>query len=326
MRRTYTQDYFEMMAYAKYSPNEAFIDFLNVDWSSFQNSLNSKILDIYVDFDIIISHNNIKTIHVTTINHGKAIMLHTNRSSYRTSQFNILTLNSALVQINDELYYLPFEQYYKLLQMSFYNIDELPKEQLRDLYYEQIKAVYHKRNDDLSFDIVDDTEAFKFWYQSTDNKRQLNFGRFYPSYCLFELANKLVSQLHFDDDDVKFELFNKFPDSQILTQDEFKALDYGFAYSQKQSYFSTIINRSDKTKRSKLHFRALETNTNVIENRIKFHHLNNIMGRVYYYDVNNTKSLYYFDIDKYGNVRKYLHPAIHDLVIDLNDFVRIINE
>lgn len=323
------------MVYVKYSPEEYFTDFINIDWSSFENKNEDDYITIGYDDRVIVGDaRNYGFHYITRINHGKAILFH-NEYRGNFTQHHIY-LSASMMQFDHELYYIPFDHYYKIMEIALYNADMLPKERLRQLYHEQIKMKYQAmKNEDISLDILDSQDEIKnFWCQDTKNLSKIKFGKFYISYFLHKISINIFRESNYyrsgladwrykHDIDARLILFNHFPDTPILTREEFNALEYVIGYTQNYPYYR-LFKRTKNNDNNNIDFEALEkADDTIFERRIKNRHINGIEQSAYYYDIDNTNQLFKFHIDEYGNIDVLNHPYLDDKHISLIDFVRL---
>lgn len=328
------------MVYVKYSPDEYFTDFINIDWSSFENENYDDYITIGYDDRVIVGNvRDCKEHHITKINDGKAILFH---SSYQGNrERNHIYLSASMIKFDHELYYIPFDHYYKIMEIALYNANMLPKEQLRQLYHEQIQMKYQAmKKEDISLNIFTynymDDEIEHFWCQNHANLSEIKFGKFYISYFLHKISINIFRESNYyrsgladwrykHDIDARLILFNHLPDTPILTRDEFNALEYGVGYTQNYPYYRLF--KRTKTRDNNTDFETLEkANDTIFERRIKNRHINGIEQSAYYYDINNTNQLFNFHIDSYGNIETMIHPILQDEAISLIDFVRLVRE
>ena len=326
------------MVYVKYSPGEYFTDFINIDWSSFENETDDDYITIGYDDRVIVgSVRDCKNHYITKINDGNAILLHSNYQGNRAR--NHIYLSASMLRFDHELYYIPFDQYYKIMEIALYNADMLPKERLRQLYHEQIKMKYQTmKTEDISLDILNYTEdnVKYFWCQNPDNLSEIKFGKFYISYFLKNISINIFRESNYYRSgladwtykhgiDARLILFNHLPDTPIITRDEFNALEYGVGYTQNYPYYRLF--KRTKNNDNNTDFEALEnTDDTISERRIKNRHINGVEQSAYYYDIDNTNQLFNFHIDNYGNIETLVHPILQDKAVSLIDFVRLVGE
>lgn len=322
------------MVYVKYSPIEYFTDFINIDWSSFENETKDDYITIaYNDKVLLGDVRNYKYYYITKINDSETILFH---SAYRGNhQRHHIYLSASMMQFDHELYYIPFDHYYKIMEIALYNADMLPKERLRQLYHEQIQMKYHAmKTENIAVNILDENNKFDyFWCQDTKDLSNIKFGKLYISYFLEVITDNIFREANYykmglsdwtykHDIDGRLILFNHLPETPILTRDEFNSLEYGVGYVQNYPYYRLF--KRTKTAENNSDFESLEKlNDTLIERRIKNRHINGIKQLVYYYDIDNTNQLFKFHIDEYGNIDVLNHPYLDDKHISLIDFVRL---
>ena len=298
---------FNGLAYVKFTSKEDIVDFVNIDWQSFD--VNETTVDfIEVEIDQKLNSRNLEIyLHKGKSENGDELIL-LNTDSYRYNKIG----QSPLLQLGDDLYYIPYLHFKKMLEASLINIDQLPDDELKRLYMKQIEHYAQNIVDqkELSFDIKACIVDNDFWYQDKNNFTKFVFGRFYTNKILSIFDNRNINRYLNLNYNLKypFEIFDSYFTDE-MTKNEFKNLAYLQGYNGSVQPYNYIYNNHDKAHIAE----------DSIENRIRAHLLNEVFdGSPYYYDFEGDKHLYEFSTNEMGTMK---YKRVSSSPYELSDIV-----
>lgn len=290
---------FVVMAYVKFTTEDKITRFANIDWKSLNYSKTTPdFIEVTIDQMIRYynSSSNAKSdlLFAKSTNEEDMVILKNNNS------YLSVLAKSPIIQLGEDVYYVPFLQFKKMLEASLINIDQLPQDELKRLYEKQIlNAVANIKNQsDLSFDIVDmsgesNHEYRKFWYQDKDDFTKFIFGRFYFNNILSILSGKYLNDfLRVYRDKQAFEVFNSYFADELSTY-EYEKRSYMQGYTGVAPY-DNLYNENSV-------YNVAERS---VDNRIRMHLQNEVFNsEPYFYDYEGDKYLYQFGANPYGSMK-----------------------
>ena len=306
---------FTVMAYVKFTTADQITRFANIDWKSLNyNKTTPDFIEVPISQMIRYynSSSNAKSdLFFAKSTNDEDMVILKNTNSYLS-----VIGKSPIIQLGDNVYYVPFLQFRKMLEASLINIDQLPQDELQRLYEKQIlNAVENiQSQNELSFDIANmsglsNHEYKKFWYQDMNDFTKFVFGRFYFNNILSILANKYLNDfLKAYRDKQAFEVFNSY------FVDELSAWEYEHR-SYMQGY--TGLAPYDNLYNDNLFYNVAERS---VDNRIRMHLQNEVFNsEPYFYDWEADKYLYQFSTNPYGSMKHKVVSASH---YELEDIVK----
>lgn len=314
-----TFDEIQIMMYKKYNGNPCnIVDFTNIDWKSL---LSDEYRNTDFLFDISRNYSLKDGITVRALpirwlsspEHGIAITKAKDTDGddiiiLESKQMQSMIFMTPIVQIKQDIYYLPFTYLMKILELNFVNLDKLPSEvytRMRDQYHKNINAIYTEaqktvpaldmtKNDKVSY--VIDTQDFV--YQNPDNLNELVFVKLYIN-KLMQNYRRLTrySPLYMRDKSIKgrrISIFNAHPAISMLTQAGYENRPYSVGYYG-SSIYASVLATNDAYKHYHI---AVDS----VENRLKANRMtaggNNIQP--FYYDYGVTNKIYQFGLNLNG--------------------------
>lgn len=304
----------QMMMYKKYNGVLSdIIDFTNIDWNSLLvDGKYDKDFGTYTsDYDL---KDNITTqtlpigflssedygalITKAKDTDGGDVIILTSRMS--TPMF----LMSPIVQIGQDIYYLPFDYFAKILELNIINLDKLSSDvhtRMRDQYHKNIHDIYTKaQKTPFVTNICDTKVSFtsdcrEFVYQNPNNMNELIFVKLYINKLMqhYRTMNR-QSPLYIKERAIQgrqITIFNAHPAMKLLTKEHYKAKPYGVGY-----YGSSIYSAMMSANNSAIHYHIA---VDSVENRLKAHSMTsrNKNAEPFYYDYGVSDKFYQFRLN-----------------------------
>lgn len=304
----------QMMMYKKYNGVLSdIIDFTNIDWNSLLvDGKYDKDFGTYTsDYDL---KDNITTqtlpigflssedygalITKAKDTDGGDVIILTSRMS--TPMF----LMSPIVQIGQDIYYLPFDYFAKILELNIINLDKLSSDvhtRMRDQYHKNIHDIYTKaQKTPFVTNICDTKVSFtsdcrEFVYQNPNNMNELIFVKLYINKLMqhYRTMNR-QSPLYIKERAIQgrqITIFNAHPAMKLLTKEQYKAKPYGVGY-----YGSSIYSAMMSANNSAIHYHIA---VDSVENRLKAHGMTsrNKNAEPFYYDYGVSDKFYQFRLN-----------------------------
>ena len=282
-------DPFTVMVYAKFTIIDNLTNFVNIDWQTVNHNKNiANVVSVKVDQTIYNqyygSQKGNKLFFAKSTKNDDLLIINNS-----ISDVSHIFDKSPIIQFGDDVYYVPFLQFKKMLEVSLVNIDQLPQDKLKELYISEIvKVVDNKKSQkDLGFDINNPEEgkAKHFYYQDQNDPMKLVFGKLYLNriltYYMDRCHKNINGRKKWNEPYLIFNVFNSYF-KDLLSEDEYANLDYLNDYNDFNPYHQIYHNGN--------RYPIIEDS---MENRIKLHIIN---------DVFDTRPLYY---DYYGDCYIY---------------------
>lgn len=304
----------QMMMYKKYDGKLTdIIDFTNIDWNSLLvDGKYDKDFGTYTsDYEL---KDNITTqaLPIGFLSSEAYGVLITKAKDTDGGDIIILTssmatpmfLMSPIVQIGQDIYYLPFDYFAKILELNIVNLDKLSSDvrvRMRDQYHKNIHEIYTKAQETPLVTKINDpkvsytNDCRDFVYQNPDNMNELIFVKLYINKLMqqYRTMNK-QSPLFIKGRLIKgkqIAIFNAHPAMELLTQDQYNAKPYGVGYHG-SSMYSVMMSGQN----SAVHYHIA---VDSVENRLKAHFMtsSNKNTEPFYYDYGVSDKFYQFRLN-----------------------------
>lgn len=304
----------QMMMYKKYNGVLSDIsDFTNIDWNSLlvDGKYDKDFGDYSSNYDL---KENIttQTLPIGFLSSEDYGALITKAKDTDGGDIIILTsymstpmfLMSPIVQIGQDIYYLPFDYFVKILELNIVNLDKLSSDvrvRMRDQYHKNIHEIYTKAQETPLVTKINDpkvsytNDCRDFVYQNPDNMTELIFVKLYINKLMqqYRTMNK-QSPLYIRERPIQgkqIAIFNAHPAMELLTQDQYNAKPYGVGYHG-SSMYSVMMSGQN----SSFHYHIA---VDSVENRLKAHAMtsNNKTTPPFYYDFGVSDKIYQFRLN-----------------------------
>lgn len=304
----------QMMMYKKYNGVLSDIsDFTNIDWNSLlvdgkydkdfgdytsNYELKDNITTQTLPIGFLSSEDYEARITKAKDTDGGDIIILTSYMS--TPMF----LMSPIVQIGQDIYYLPFDYFAKILELNIVNLDKLSSDvrvRMCEQYHKNIHEIYTNAQETPLVTKINDAKVLytndcrDFVYQNPDNMNELIFVKLYINKLMqhYRTMNK-QSPLYIRERPIQgkqIAIFNAHPAMELLTQEQYNAKPYGVGYSG-SSMYSVMMSAQN----SAVHYRIA---VDSVENRLKAHAMtsNNKTTPPFYYDFGVSDKIYQFNIN-----------------------------
>ena len=304
----------QMMLYKKYNGNPSDIsDFTNIDWNSLLvDGKYEKDTGTYTSNYELNKSLVTQTLPVGFLNYedygariikakdtdGDDIIILTNY------QRQPMFLMSPIVQINQDVYYLPFDYFVKILELNIVNLDKLPSDahvSMHDQYHKNIHEIYTNAQETPLVTKINEAKVSRtndcrdFVYQNPDNLNELIFVKLYINKLMqnYRIMNT-QAPLYISERLIQHEpitIFNAHPAMELLTQEQYKNKPYGVGY-----YGSSIYSVMMSSQNSSTHYHIA---VDSVENRLKAHAMtaSNKNTPPFYYDYGVSNKIYQFALN-----------------------------
>ena len=304
----------QMMMYKKYNGVLSdIIDFTNIDWNSLlvDGKYDKDFGDYSSNYDL--KENIItQTLPIGFLSSEDYGALITKAKDTDGGDIIILTsymstpmfLMSPIVQIGQDIYYLPFDYFVKILELNIVNLDKLSSDvrvRMCDQYHKNIHEIYTKAQETPLVTKINDAKVSytndcrDFVYQNPDNMNELIFVKLYINKLMqqYRTMNK-QSPLYIRERPIQgkqISIFNAHPAMELLTQDQYNAKPYGVGYHG-SSMYSVMMSGQNLA----VHYHIA---VDSVENRLKAHAMtsNNKTTPPFYYDFGVSDKIYQFKLN-----------------------------
>lgn len=304
----------QMMMYKKYNGVLSDIsDFTNIDWNSLlvDGKYDKDFGDYSSNYDLK-ENITIQTLPIGFLSSEDYGMRITKAKDTDGGDIIILTsyastpmfLMSPIVQIGQDIYYLPFDYFVKILELNIVNLDKLLSDvraRMQDQYHKNIHDIYTKAQDTPLVTKINDAKVSytndcrDFVYQNPGNMNELIFVKLYINKLMqqYRTMNK-QSPLYIRERPIQgkqISIFNAHPAMELLTQEQYKAKPYGVGY-----YGSSIYSAMMSANNSAIHYHIA---VDSVENRLKAHFMtsSNKNTKPFYYDYGVSDKFYQFRLN-----------------------------
>lgn len=304
----------QMMMYKKYNGNPSDIsDFTNIDWNSLLvDGKYEKDFGDYTSNYSIKDNVSIQTLPIGFLSSEDYGVRNTKAKDTDGGDIIILTshaptpmfLMSPIVQIGQDIYYLPYEYLVKILELNIVNIDKLPAEvhtRMHGQYHKNIHDIYTKAQETILVSKISDAKVSytndcqDFVYQNPDNMNELIFVKLYINKLMqhYRTMNRQLP-LYMRGHTIQsrqITIFNAHPAMDLLTKEQYKTKPYGVGY-----YGSSIYSVMLSGQNSLTHYHIA---VDSVENRLKAHFMtsSNKNTEPFYYDYDVSNKIYQFRLN-----------------------------
>lgn len=304
----------QMMMYKKYNGVLSDIsDFTNIDWNSIlvDGKYDKDFGDYSSNYDLKdnITTQTLPIGFLSSEDYGTRI---TKAKDTDGDDIIILTsymstpmfLMSPIVQIGQDIYYLPFDYFVKILELNIVNLDKLSNDvrtRMCEQYHKNIHEIYTNAQEtplvtEINVAKVSYTNDCRdFVYQNPDNMNELIFVKLYINKLMqhYRTLNK-QSPLYIRERAIQgrqITIFNAHPAMELLTQDQYNAKPYGVGYYG-SSMYSVMMSGTN----SAFHYHIA---VDSVENRLKAHAMTSSSKTTlpFYYDFGVSDKIYQFKLN-----------------------------
>ena len=306
----------QLMMYKKYNGVLSDIsDFTNIDWNSILADsgydADTNFGDYWGNYDLK-ENITIQTLPIGFLSSEDYGVRITKAKDTDGCDIIILTsdastpmfLMSPIVQIGQDIYYLPFDYFVKILELNIVNIDKLPSDahaRMQDQYHKNIHDIYTRAQETPLVTKINEAKVSytndcrDFVYQNPDNMNELIFVKLYINKLMqhYRTMNR-QSPLYIRERAIQgrqISIFNAHPAMELLTQEQYKAKPYGVGY-----YGSSIYSAMMSANNSAIHYHIA---VDSVENRLKAHFMtsSNKNTEPFYYDYGVSDKFYQFRLN-----------------------------